>query len=299
LAESTTDAYASICSRTIIIPELAIPFTITALDTVPATPADIDPGAADELLRSEIPSLLNIPESSILTFTRWSEIHGEVNAILGNPRFESEMSRAYGGADEEAGKEFATWLTRSRAALDTRAREIGEPARFAELIARKILLDPRREDLERRPPVFAYGGLPIVEHSVYADLSDRGISDIELLRWNQISGALGRPSLPSVTGAWENIQSYEIALPGSPSITSLSLQQFVSRCRGAAFVVLSATALAAATGLQGSWIALAVLVAKGSAVTLGFITVGQLAQVIEGPLFAKHKSKRTTTKRGT
>jgi hypothetical protein len=56
--------------------------------------------------------------------------------------------------------------------------------------------------------------------------------------------------------------------------------------------VLSATAIAAAAALPGSWLALAVLVAKGSAVTLGFITVGQVAQVIEGPLFAKHKSKR-------
>jgi hypothetical protein len=284
--------YESITARTIVIPELGRSLVISNLDASAISEGEITPEMVDQLLLEGTRNFLRVADTSVLTSSQWLRIGNEVSSIITSEDFRSEMRSVVAGSDPAKKAKFDSWLKTSNATMKLRTEELGNPVGFAEVMIRKVLLDPRGA-FGRQPPGFLdYAGNPSLIQSVYADLSSKGIGDLELFRWQQMTYALGRSILPAMKSAYEELQGYEVALAGSKALKLLTLEQFIKGCRGAAFVVMGDAAVQASIGLNGDWHALAALVVKGGLVSLSFISVGQLAQVIEKGLFAKQMSIR-------
>ena len=80
------------------------------------------------------------------------------------------------------------------------------------MIFGQILLDTRTNLEGVETSFLNYVGALTVLQSVYADLAEEGIAEIEIMRWRQIAGAIERPVVPATKRASERVQQYEIGV---------------------------------------------------------------------------------------
>jgi hypothetical protein len=285
--------YPSIVARTIVIPELAVGLSVTC--TEPSEDLNRARNTeVDDLLAQEVQDYFGIPYVNVLTYSRWHQISKIVGSTINNPEFERQMLASYGASDTAERTKFQTWLNESRTVVADHQNALSSRESFSQLVIRKIILDPRAEIKGGGTPFLNYTGEPSVLQSVFADLNQDGVADLELLGWQQITGAIERSVLPITKHAFENLQEYEIGTPGSKPITRRTVRDFIGLCTGAAYFVMSGTAYAAAHQLGGSTSTLALLVAQGGVTSLAFIGVGQVAGLLEGRLMGVAHRNRTT-----
>ena len=195
------DNYDTVNSRTILIPDLGLPFrafsikpenelwkALRALD--PNLPGNSGGTELDELLEAEASSVFGVPSSQVTSFARWTRITGAIEATFVSDHFTREMRATYGGTDPDSQKRLDSWIDHNRTALGQWKNQFATVSAFSETLIRKGTLDPLRTNPEIATRFLDYSGEPTLLQSVYGDLAERGVLDTELINWQRTTSVL-------------------------------------------------------------------------------------------------------------
>lgn len=285
-------AYPSITSRTIVIPELDTSFYVNNVELSITSPelarlVHSETLSDQELMNNRLASLsqqiFNVSSVNVISFSRWKEINVTLSQIFDDPEFNKQILESYSGKHEKAEKVSIT-LESNRKLLMQLQNSYPDAPTFAQGFTRSGLLNPYRQ---RRARFGLDSANPSLMQSVYSDLSERGVSELELENWENTSRTLTSSVLPSAKAAFEALKTYEFPVASSPPTEKYTMAEFQGAVRAVALTTLRRSTyltvpgaiVSAATGL--GWTYALVCLLGGPITCLSLISVAQVAPLLE------------------
>ena len=277
-------------SRKILIPKLDI---ILNFDTIELPDKGMFKRAKGksiyQQLETDCINVVGATVNTIFTFEKWLNMTKIINSIFQNKNFNEEIVSVYGGKSEELKDKFEVWINDNKAYLNDNITKITSDSIFMKVIMRSIILNPFAKLQDTSIRFLDYIGEPSVLQSIYWELKEEGFTELEIVNWNVLTKSINNSIIPTSKAVYEDILSYQIPFAGSDYLKFISIENFEKACRGAALVMLTASAYGArdAMGDPEKILTLALYLSEGAFGALVFISIGSLEKNIESYLGKK------------
>lgn len=292
--------YLSFQTRTVALPELASLFRVATI-SVPFFLNDLLPESNDTSGNSQLEiglsgycqNIFSVPWPNVLSFTRWRDIAYELKTIIDSKDFINQISQVYGGNEES--KLICEEIEIKRDKLSQLLNRFNTVNAYYESLMRNGIINVNKSFV--KPSIndspFGYHGTSTIIQSVNWELLERGIKELEIIAWNQITSILTEPVIPTGKKIFDEIGEYEIPISGSPGIKGLSLKSFEQYVRGAAFMVLGAAATTAGSAFStGNWATVLACVIGGPFACIAFLSTIPIAKYIEDKILSTKRPRK-------
>jgi hypothetical protein len=280
-------SYQSINSREIIVPELGITLHLHSIE-LPASIAEVadgkNPDEVDKRVAFQCQEILRLGPSQVVSFTDWARTTNQVGKLLDiyQPQYLNDSQ-----------------FQAARRKVETTAKGLTQAGNYLDSLIMNGLLVPRQQRVPDSDLTW-FDRAATDEHfapQFFGNLATGGVSELGFANWYQINQLLHYQPYPSSAVAREEVPKFEIPFAGSKPIKAITIESFQKLCYGAAALVMSETALMAASALGRGQPPALVAVLGGSISALVFVSVGSLSRYLEE--FLKSRSTLSAAPQST
>lgn len=272
--------YQTVSSREIVIPELAVTLHIHALELPPSMSEAADGRHSSELDASLVEvcqEVFRVGPNEIISFSEWSRASSMVLTTLDSFRTANPGDLSLHSAQES---------------VAATVKEFRGPGDYLERLITNGLLVPRQRvknsDLLWLENASSHKRLG---PELFANLATGGVSELGFNNWYRITQFTYSQEYPSAATARKEIPDFEVPVAGSKEIKAISIENFQKLCYGAAALVITPTAVSAASAIGHGEAPVLAAVLRGAVTALIFVSVGSLSRFLEE--YLKSKSKLT------
>ena len=273
-------------ARSVYLPRLGATLRFASMAQPPAlvSPDDAATDEHERQLAELVQFVTATPAGHAMSFTRWHEISAAVGRSLADAGFTDQLRATSAGSDENRQADFDSELVRTQSTLARAVAGVPDVAAYSALLVRNILLNSGGLHTSKFASILGLSGYDetSIVRSLYHDLAHW--DELTLSLWSTVTAAaMNENILPSTKTLFEEV--FELEVPFSGSLISLSLAQVMQRTRGAAMVVVGGGVTGAAAALaQGSVMVALTLTTSGLGCGLLLISFGVVLPYLEGAL---------------